>query len=63
MGYEANADDARNRAADPISKAEGIPLDEARAQAILGFLALVSRGGHPWFGGVYADARPGHRRF
>ncbi|MCV9967483.1 PhnA-like protein [Pararhizobium sp. BT-229] len=32
MGDEASADDARNRAADAISKAQGIPLDQARAQ-------------------------------
>lgn len=32
MGDEASADDARNRAADAISKAQGIPLDQARSQ-------------------------------
>ncbi len=32
MGDEASADDARNRAADAISKAQGIPLDQARTQ-------------------------------
>ncbi|MCR6502867.1 PhnA-like protein [Shinella sp. CPCC 101442] len=32
MGGEASADDARNRAADAISKAQGIPLDQARSQ-------------------------------
>lgn len=32
MGDEASADDARNRAADAISKAQGIPLDQARMQ-------------------------------
>jgi hypothetical protein len=32
MGDEASADDARNRAADALSKAQGIPLDQARTQ-------------------------------
>jgi hypothetical protein len=32
MGDEASADDARNRAADAISKAQGIPLDQAHKQ-------------------------------
>ncbi|MBB3980217.1 hypothetical protein GGQ64_005470 [Rhizobium azooxidifex] len=32
MGDEASADDARNRAADAISKAQGIPLGQARTQ-------------------------------
>lgn len=32
MGDEASADDARNRATDAISKAQGIPLDQARKQ-------------------------------
>lgn len=32
MGDEGSADDARNRAADAISKAQGIPLDQARSQ-------------------------------
>ncbi|MCV9966759.1 hypothetical protein OIU34_33330 [Pararhizobium sp. BT-229] len=32
MGDETSADDARNRAADAISKTQGIPLDRASAQ-------------------------------
>jgi hypothetical protein len=32
MGDEATAEDARNRAADAISKAQGIPVDQARTQ-------------------------------
>lgn len=32
MGDEASADDVRNRAADAISKAQGIPLGQARTQ-------------------------------
>ena len=32
MGDEATADEARNRAADAIAKAQGIPVDQARTQ-------------------------------